>query len=336
MNFFNRRKRPRPTVPISETSPWQLYGSQRAVRGVTPQRAHSETVNSKLYIYLGDITGLQVDSIVNAANNSLLGGGGVDGAIHAAAGPGLRTECSKLGGCSTGDAKITKGHNLPSKHIIHTVGPRGKNPEVLKSSYNKCFQLMRENSLKSIAFPCISTGVYGYPNRAAAQVAIETTRDFVENNLDHVDAVIFCLFTKQDIEAYHEFLPAYFPLGLKAKVENKGEEKKEEGVSVVDSKVEEGEGDKEEEPARCSEGEDITAEVNEAIDEIDNAEVNKAIEEIDNAAKCEDVSESTSKEQSAPMSQEKSEPMSQEQFTASSQQDEKEEPMSQQETQDLK
>jgi len=399
MNFFNRRKRPRPSVPISETSPWQLYGSQRAVRGVAPLRAHSQTVNSKLYIYLGDITSLQVDSIVNAANNSLLGGGGVDGAIHAAAGPGLRTECSKLGGCTTGDAKITKGHNLPSKHIIHTVGPRGKNPEVLKSSYNKCFQLMKESSLNSIAFPCISTGVYGYPNKAAAQVAIETTREFIETNLDHVDAVIFCLFTKQDIEAYHELLPAYFPLGLQAKVESKGDEKKEEEVSAreveegeevsageveeeenvsardskVESKgdekkeeevsaweVEEGEGDKEEEPAKCSEGKATTAEVNEAI------------EEIDNAAKCEGVSESTSKEQSEPMSQEQSEPMSQEQsepmsqeqsepmsqkqsepmsqeqsepmsqeqsepmsqeqFTASSQQDEKEEPISQQET----
>lgn len=210
MNRFT--KRPRKTVPLSDTAPWILYGPQRASRSATPLCPHNPSLNSKLHIYLGDITHLQIDCIVNAANSSLLGGGGVDGAIHAAAGPGLREECSKLGGCKTGEAKITAGHKLPAKHIIHTVGPRGKQPDVLKSSYNRCFEILKDKELKSIAFPCVSTGVYGYPNKAAADVSISTTREFLEQHHSEIDGVVFCLFTNEDIRAYHELLPVYFPL----------------------------------------------------------------------------------------------------------------------------
>lgn len=128
-----------------------------------------------------DITTLEVDAIVNAANNSLLGGGGVDGAIHSAAGPALLAECETIGGCPTGQARITGGYNLPARHVIHTVGPvwqggGNREAEILTSCYRECFQLAEENNLHSIAFPAISCGIYGYPaNRACAIAILETT-----------------------------------------------------------------------------------------------------------------------------------------------------------------
>ncbi|XP_011299888.1 O-acetyl-ADP-ribose deacetylase MACROD2 isoform X2 [Fopius arisanus] len=168
-------------------------------------RVSSDLAN-KLSIWQGDITSLEIDAIVNAANSSLMGGGGVDGAIHRAAGPNLKKECATLNGCSVGEAKITGGYKLPAKHIIHTVGPRGEKPEKLRECYRNCLQLATDNGLKTIAFPCISTGVYGYPQKPAAEIAINTVKTFLEENREKVDRVIFCLFLQTDKDIYEELL----------------------------------------------------------------------------------------------------------------------------------
>lgn len=161
----------------------------------------------KIKLFKGDITTLKVDAIVNAANSSLLGGGGVDGAIHRAAGRELLEECRTLKGCNTGDAKITKGYKLPAKYVIHTVGPvwhNGKSgePEKLASCYLRSLETAVENGIKTIAFPNISTGVYGYPKKEAAETAIQTVISFLEKN-DEIEQVIFCVFDEENFKIYN-------------------------------------------------------------------------------------------------------------------------------------
>ncbi|KAJ2016266.1 RasGAP protein [Coemansia sp. S680] len=148
---------------------------------------------SKVSIYRGDITRLKVDAIVNAADEAVLGGGGVDGAIHRAAGPELLAECRLLGGCATGQAKITKGYRLPASHVIHAVGPVGEKPVLLASAYTASLELVREHGLKSIAFPCISTGVFGYPPEAACRVAVDAVKKWMEGE-NALERVVFCMF----------------------------------------------------------------------------------------------------------------------------------------------
>lgn len=173
----------------------------------------NDSQKNKIILFLGDITTLSVDAIVNAANKSLLGGGGVDGAIHRAAGPMLKEECRRLGGCETGQAKITKGYNLHAKYVIHTVGPvyrdgKHNESELLKSCYLNSLKLAIENNIKTIAFPSISTGAYGYPINEAAPIAIKTTLDFLRDN-NNITKVIFALFSQTDFDIYKEILSKY-------------------------------------------------------------------------------------------------------------------------------
>lgn len=165
-----------------------------------------------LHVLQADITQLDVDAIVNAANSSLLGGGGVDGAIHRAAGPELLAECRLLNGCRTGEAKMTKGHCLKARHIIHAVGPiwnGGKNGEAdkLRACYSNSLRLAAESGLKSIAFPCISTGVYRFPPDQAAQIAVESVRAFLGTPCS-IQTVIFCCFSEADRTRYERLLEA--------------------------------------------------------------------------------------------------------------------------------
>ncbi|GJE99917.1 A1pp-domain-containing protein [Phanerochaete sordida] len=180
---------------------------------------HAGNLLDRVSLYQGTITALEVDAIVNAANRSLLGGGGVDGAIHAAAGRKLLAECRTLHGCATGDAKITKGYDLPAKHIIHTVGPVYSSEDseycadLLASCYRRSMEIAAAKSLKHIAFPSISTGVYGYPVEDATHVALDEVRNFLTSETgSQIERVIFVVWSDHDKEIYEDILPLYYPL----------------------------------------------------------------------------------------------------------------------------
>ncbi|KAH9998813.1 A1pp-domain-containing protein [Russula compacta] len=183
----------------------------------------SSTLLDRVSVYRGDITHVQIDAIVNAANVGLLGGGGVDGAIHRAAGPKLLKECRTLGGCPTGEARLTAGYNLPAKHVIHAVGPlyHPKSMHVaplqLAGCYRISLQLALEHGLKHIAFPAISTGIYGYPIESATRVAFEEVRKFLDTEeAKEFERVIFVVFSVDDEAVYLRLIPEYFPWDVQA------------------------------------------------------------------------------------------------------------------------
>lgn len=178
-----------------------------------PQNSEeAEEQESTVYIYQGDITEIECDCIVNAANKTLLGGGGVDGAIHKAAGPELLKECRTLNGCETGEAKLTRGYNLPAKYIIHTVGPiysgSDMDKKLLAACYTNSLNLAKANGIHSIAFPAISTGVYGYPLREATKIAVTTAFEWIEANKDCEMSIIFCCFDSDMEKVYKEIIEA--------------------------------------------------------------------------------------------------------------------------------
>ena len=174
----------------------------------------------KIKIILDDISKTNIDAIVNPANKTLLGGGGCDGAIHVAAGSGLLKECRTLNGCKKGEAKITKGYNLPAKYIIHTVGPiygqeNGEEDEILTNCYINCLELAKDNKIKTIAFPCISTGCYKFPKDEAAKIAIKVAKRYA----DSFEKIIFACFSELDYKIYQKLInsgdnPTDIPLNL--------------------------------------------------------------------------------------------------------------------------
>lgn len=165
------------------------------------------TIQTRIEIRLGDITRLEVDAIVNAANTSLLGGGGVDGAIHRAAGPDLLAECRTIGGCPTGEARLTQGYRLPARFVIHTVGPvyrgRPQDPQLLKSCYTNSLRLALEHGVTSIAFPAVSCGVYGYPIKEAARIALGVAIAVLGDQPD-IERIVFVLFSEPDRKVYEQ------------------------------------------------------------------------------------------------------------------------------------
>lgn len=207
-----------PVLALSEIPTLSSLYRDASLGDRTTERTPVQSLNNIVSLIRYDITCLQVQCIVNAANTSLMGGGGVDGAIHTAAGRDLTRECATLNGCEVGEAKITSGYNLPCAKVVHTVGPIygrefGRDPErpeiLLRSCYRRSLELAIENDIRSIAFPAISTGVYGYPSRRAAFAASDEVRRFLEEpeNKNKLDRVIFCNFERKDEIAYEMVLP---------------------------------------------------------------------------------------------------------------------------------
>lgn len=235
MSLEERRKEYRRSeyVPLDQINTWKQSQSTE----VTEEEEGKDLLRDKVSLYKGDITILEVDAIVNAANSSLLGGGGVDGCIHKAAGSCLYEECITLKGCETGNAKITCGYDLPAKYVIHTVGPvaRGHVGETETKDLTACYQnsleLVKGFGLRSVAFPCISTGIYGFPNEPAANIALETVKSWVKENHDKIERVIFCVFLEADYRIYKEKILQVFQDNDVTTEEDTEDGQKTEGTS---------------------------------------------------------------------------------------------------------
>ncbi|XP_047600539.1 ADP-ribose glycohydrolase MACROD2 [Lutra lutra] len=232
MTLEERRKEYiRDYVPLNTILSWkeEMKGKSQSDEENTQETSQvKKSLSEKVSLYRGDITLLEVDAIVNAANASLLGGGGVDGCIHRAAGPCLLAECRNLNGCETGHAKITCGYDLPAKYVIHTVGPiarghiNGSHKEDLANCYKSSLKLMKENNIRSVAFPCISTGIYGFPNEPASIIALSTIKEWLAKNHHEVDRIIFCVFLEVDFKIYKKKMSEFFP----------ADDNEEEGVDI--------------------------------------------------------------------------------------------------------
>ncbi|GBM63451.1 O-acetyl-ADP-ribose deacetylase MACROD1 [Araneus ventricosus] len=210
-------------VTLDDIPTWTEYS--RIIKRTQPNKEYKADaqLNDKVSIFVGDIKVLEIDAIVNSSNRGLLcsaiikGDASestkvINGGIHRAAGSSLSAECISLNGCGEGEARITGGYKLPAKYIIHTVGPVGLKPILLRNCYLSCLNLAKENGLKTVAFPSISTGQRGYPNRSAAQVALSTVREFLEENVTEMDRIIFGLFESIDVRIYESLMQNYFPV----------------------------------------------------------------------------------------------------------------------------
>jgi len=174
---------------------------------------HNSAVNKKIALIRNDITQLEIDAIVNDANSRLLGGGGIDGAIHRAAGGNLVKECATLNGAETGETKLTRGYKLPAKYVLHTVGPVGRDDNQLKSCYVTCLKLVEKHKIKTVAFCGISTGIFGFPLYPATHIALHAIREWLEvpKNQKKVDLIILCTFLEKEEACYQKLFPMYFP-----------------------------------------------------------------------------------------------------------------------------
>ncbi|KAH3767996.1 ADP-ribose glycohydrolase MACROD2 [Pelomyxa schiedti] len=197
------------------------------------------TLSKKIALYAGSVTTLRGDAIVNAANGSLLGGGGVDGAIHAAAGFQLLEECEKLNGCDTGQTKITKGYRLPAKYVLHTVGPVGENCELLDSCYKTCLSFVDSHNIRTLAFCGISTGIFGFPLKKAANIALHRVRRWLEtgNNREKVDRIIFANYTDREVRVYDLYTPYYFPPVVEPNAVNSSTEAETKGEASTQTET---------------------------------------------------------------------------------------------------
>eukprot|EP01004_Peranema_trichophorum_P006792 NODE_5599_length_993_cov_33.908046_g5023_i0.p1 GENE.NODE_5599_length_993_cov_33.908046_g5023_i0~~NODE_5599_length_993_cov_33.908046_g5023_i0.p1 ORF type:complete len:300 (+),score=52.12 NODE_5599_length_993_cov_33.908046_g5023_i0:70-900(+) len=196
---------------ISDITTWKDLVDSSPFATETRYFKFNSKLNEKISIYQGGVTDLQVDAIVNAANSRCLGGGGVDGAVHSKAGRLLVLECAAYPGCATGESLITKGYKLPSRYVIHTVGPIGEDPTILEKCYVNSLTLASKFSLRSLAFCMISTGIFGYPLDEATHVALATIRKWMEANPNLIDRIIFACYLPHEYDTYLELMPSYFP-----------------------------------------------------------------------------------------------------------------------------